>query len=230
MRLRHNVSNGSQYGGRRIPSKGTPMKVLVIGATGRTGRLIVDAALGHGHDVTAFVHVTETSFDPRVRVARGDVLDFDDVSAAVEGHHAVAVAIGRRTGTGPFHAPAVANVVHAMALHQVRRLAVLSAAGTFARTDKRLSLAFRALIATTMRGTYDDLEDMERRIMASALDWSIIRPVGLTDAPASGDYRISLSGQLVPKASRISRGDVAGVMLKALESDSYLRRAVVIAD
>lgn len=211
------------------------MKVLVIGAAGRTGRQLVEAARGHGHEVTAFVHTTPLAEAPhatgeRTKVVTGDVLDFDSVSAAVEGHDAVAVTIGRTSGTGRFHDPAIANVIHAMALHEVRRLGVMSAAGTFARGDKNLSLAFRALIATGLRSTYDDLEAMEQRIMASALDWSIVRPVGLVDGPPKGDYRISLSGALLPKSTRISRGDVAAVLLKSLESDAYLRRAVVIAD
>lgn len=206
------------------------MKVLVIGAAGRTGRQLVEAALGHGHEVTAFLHTSPVPAADRIRVESGDVLDFDSVSAAVEGQDAVAVAIGRTSGSGRFHDPAIANVIHAMALHEVRRLGVMSAAGTFARRDKNMSLAFRALIATSLRSTYDDLEAMEQRVMASALDWSIIRPVGLADGPPTGDYRISLSGALLPRSTRISRGDVAAVLLKSLESDAYLRRAVVIAD
>ena len=107
--------------------------------------------------------------------------------------------------------------------------AAVSAAGTFARTDRALSLGYRALVATALRSIYDDLEAMEMRIMASDLDWTIVRPVGLTDDPASGDYRISLEGALLPKATRISREDVAALVLKSLETDTYHRRAVVIA-
>jgi len=111
----------------------------------------------------------------------------------------------------------------------VRRLAAVSAAGTFARSDRSLSLVYRGMIKTTMRAAYDDLEDMEMRVMASDLDWTIIRPFGLTDEPASGAYRISLDGSLLPKASRVSREDVAALVVKALETDTYHRRAVVIA-
>lgn len=206
------------------------MRVLVIGAAGRTGVHVVQAALGHGHDVTAFTHRSAVGQPERVTIAQGDVLDFDSVSSAVRDQDAVAVAIRRTTGSGAFYEPAVANVIHAMALHGVSRLSVLSAAGTFARTDRNLSLAFRAQIATTLRATYDDLEAMELRVMASALDWSIVRPVGLSDGPPTGEYRISTSGKLLPKSSRIARGDVAAVILKSLESDAYRRKTVVVAD
>lgn len=202
------------------------MRLLVLGAAGRTGREVVDRALGHGHAVTAFLHEREIGMShERLSVVRGDALDFDEVSSAVKGHDAVAFTL---SGAG-VHEPAIANVIHAMAVHDVWRLCAVSAAGTFARTDKRLSLGYRALVATTMRAIYDDLEGMEARITASDLDWTIVRPVGLTDTPASGDYRLSLDGSLLPKADRISRADVASLVVKALETDTYLRKAVVIA-
>lgn len=207
------------------------MRILVIGASGRTGRHVVDRALGHGHEVTAFARSGRLDpLEPRARVIAGDVLDFDAVDAAVEGQQGVVVAIGR--GASPFaplHEPAIANVVHAMAVHGVVKLAVLSAAGTFARTDPNISMAYRARIATIAKGAYDDLEGMESRVMASGLDWTIVRARALSDDPATGDYRISLDGSIPKSKGRISRADVAGLLLKAIETDTYRKRAVVIA-
>jgi putative NADH-flavin reductase len=202
------------------------VKLVVFGASGRTGRHIVERALGHGHAVTAVVHATPLDIDRTdLTTVTGDVRDFDFVAKAIQGQTGVAFAV---SGAGN-HEPGIANVIHAMALHEARRLVAVSAAGTFARSDRALSLGYRAMVATALRSTYDDLEAMERRIMASDLDWTIVRPVGLTDDPASGDYRISLEGTLLPKATRISREDVAALVLKALETDTYHRRAVVIA-
>jgi putative NADH-flavin reductase len=208
------------------------MRVLVFGAAGRTGRHIVDRALGHGHDVTAFVHTKpiELANERLVSVA-GDVRDFDAVSAAVAGKHAVAFAISQGSGSGPdIHEAGIANVIHAMAESMVSRLAAVSAAGTFARKDKNLTLKQRTLIATVLNVAYDDLEAMELRIMASDLDWTIVRPVALNNDPPSGQYRISLDGSLLAKSARISRADVASLVVKALETDTYWRRSVVIAD
>ena len=207
------------------------MRILVLGAAGRTGRLIVERALGHGHEVTAFVHTTPLALShERLTMVSGDVRDFSAVDSAMAGQDAVAFALSQGAGEKGVHEAGIANVIHAMAAGDVRRLAAISAAGTFARNDKALSLAFRALIKTAMRGIYDDLEGMERRIMATGLDWAIVRPVGLTDNPPSGTYRVSLDGSLLKKAARISRADVASVVVKALETDTYLRRTVVIGD
>jgi putative NADH-flavin reductase len=202
------------------------VNVVVFGAAGRTGRHIVERALGHGHTVTAFVHKKPLEIEhPALFVATGDVRDFEAVSSAMIGQTAVAFAI---SGAGN-HEPGIANVIHAMAEQDVRRLAAVSAAGTFARKDRRLSLGYRALVATALGSTYDDLEDMEMRIMASDLDWTIVRPVGLTDDPPSGKYRVTFDGSLLTKASRISRADVASLVVKSLETDSYYRRTLVIA-
>lgn len=207
------------------------MKVLVFGAAGRTGRNIVSRALGHGHDVTAFVHSRPLDLaHPQLAIVSGDVCDFDTVSSAVEGVEAVAFAVAPGSGSGAnSRETGIANVIHAMATFGARRLCAMSAAGTFARTSRQLSLGYRMLIATTLRATYDDLEAMEMRVMASDLDWTIVRPVGLSDEPASGHYRVELQGKLLPKTSRISREDVASLVVKSLETDTYLRRTVVIA-
>ena len=148
----------------------------------------------------------------------------------MEGAGAVAFALSSGGGArAHLHDAGIANVVQAMAENDVSRLAAVSAAGTFARTDHRLSLAYRAWIAAAMGATYDDLEAMERRIMATGLAWTIVRPYGLTDDPPTGHYRVSLDGSLLPKASRIPRGDVASLLVKALETDTYYRRAAVVA-
>lgn len=207
------------------------MRILVFGAAGRTGRLVVERALGHGHDVSAFIHATPLALShQRLNVVHGDVRDFSAVERAMAGTDAVAFALSQGSGGKSIHEAGIANVIHAMAAADVRRLAAISAAGTFARTDKALSIAYRTLIKTTLRAAYDDLEAMERRIMTTALDWTIVRPVGLSDDPPSGTYRVSLDGTLLKKASRISRSDVAAVVVKALETNTYLRRTVVVGD
>ena len=210
------------------------MRILVFGAAGRTGRQVVEQALSHGNEVTAFIRATQLSTEhPALEVVRGDVLDFESVRVAVAGHDAVISTLG--TGVGGGHgepektlSAGIANVIHAMTLEGVPRLCAESAAGTFARRDKRLSFRFRAMIATTLKAVYDELEEMELRIMASDLEWTIIRPVGLTDGPLTGVYRISLEGDVLPDATAISRADVAALMLKAVSGDTYLRRAVTI--
>jgi putative NADH-flavin reductase len=207
------------------------MRVVVFGAAGRTGALVVSKALGHGHEVVAFQHSSRIDIEhPRLTKVTGDVYDMESVRAAVAGADGVVFALSSGSGSrARIHEIGIANVICAMAESGVPGLVAMSAAGVFNRASHRLSPPFRLLIATALHRTYDDLEAMERRIMASDLAWSIIRPYGLSDAAPTGHYRISLDGSLLQRAGRTPRADIASVLLKALETDTYYRRAIVVA-
>jgi uncharacterized protein YbjT (DUF2867 family) len=66
------------------------MKVLVIGATGQTGRHVVRLLLAQGHDVTAFVRSSckPVAADPHLRVAQGDARDRESIERAILGQDA----------------------------------------------------------------------------------------------------------------------------------------------
>ncbi len=204
------------------------MRILVLGAAGRTGREVLAQALRHGHDVRAFVHVTPVEeAHAQLEVVRGDVRDLDAMRSAVAGVEAVVSVIGARPASKvDLYSAMAGNLVQAMAESGVPRVTVMSAVGAFARHDHHISLGFRLLMRTTLRGLYDDLEQMERRIRASALDWCIVRAAGLTDGPLTGDYRTSLDGRVLKGGGRISRADVAALLLKTLAGETYLRRTV----
>lgn len=208
------------------------MRILVIGGAGRTGSHVVEQALGHGHDVRAFTHSSALAVEhPRLEIVKGDATSFDDVEPAVAGCEAVVFAVGSGGGRDVrVYSEGIANVLHAMALHEVDRLVAVSAAGVFARSDRRISAGFRLMMATVLKPVYDDMERMEQRIAASGVDWTVVRPVGLSDGPQTGHYRLSLDGSLLPKATRVSRADVAALALKAVETRSFSRSTLVIAD
>ncbi len=202
----------------------------MVGAAGRTGQHVVEQALGHGHEVRAFVHRTALELTgPHLEHVKGDVCSFDDVDRAVAGCDAVVFAAGSGGRGVSVYSEGSANVLHAMAAHGVSALVAISAAGVFARSDPRLPLAFRAMIATVLRPVYDDMERMEQRVAASGVDWTIVRPVGLSDGPRTGRYRVSQDGSMLPKTSRVARADVAALALKAIESGAFARRTLLIA-
>jgi putative NADH-flavin reductase len=111
------------------------MKLFVIGATGWTGREIVQQALARGHHVTAFVRSPETvTFrHERLSVLKGNVMDESQLSEAMKNHDAVVSALGPREVFKPsslLHDSALA-ATRAMHRSGVRRLVVLSAAAHF---------------------------------------------------------------------------------------------------
>ena len=108
------------------------MRVIVFGATGKTGRHVCRQALEQGHEVTAFTRSANwiDHTDSSLRVAQGDVMDAESVAASVAGHDAAIIVLGSN-GLRDKSTLAVGtkNVLDGMAQHHVGRLVVLSAAG-----------------------------------------------------------------------------------------------------
>lgn len=210
------------------------MNVLVVGATGRTGRLLVRGALQRGHTVTAFVRAPERLGDlaGRVRVVAGDVLDGGVVSDAVDGQDAILVALraARRRQAPAVNALGTLNVVRSMQRYGVKRLIVLSASGTRQGRDPNLPWAFDRVLKPVLLGAaYDDLRRMETTVRQSGLDWTIVRISGvLTNGPARGVYRAE-PGYSLPGGRQISRADVAEHMLDQLTLTEDIGHAVAIA-
>jgi putative NADH-flavin reductase len=104
------------------------MKLLVFGASGGTGRLLVDEALEQGHTVTAFARdpAKIRQVHDHLRVARGDILDAASVDAAVAGQDGVLSALGTRLPIKVILAIIAATqiIVHAVDLSRLLRLLV----------------------------------------------------------------------------------------------------------
>jgi putative NADH-flavin reductase len=210
------------------------MKVLVVGATGRTGRLLTRGALERGHQVTALARAPEKLGDlaGRVRVVAGDVLDGGVVSDAVDGQTAVLVALGvARSRRAPaVNALGTLNVIRSMQRYGVRRLVVLSAGGTAPGRDPNLPWVFDRVLKPLLLGAaYADLRRMETSVRTSELDWTIVRVSGaLTNGPARGAYRAE-PGYSLPGGRSISRADVAEYMLDQLTLTGDIGHAVAVA-
>jgi putative NADH-flavin reductase len=165
------------------------MRLFILGATGGTGRELVDQALKRQHRVTAFVRTPQKLGAPRegLTVLEGDPLSPQALEATLTGHDAVLSAIGppgsgRTTVTRDSAQAALA----AMRATGVRRLLTLSVAVLF--HDGGWLAAF--LRKTFLRDIADDAVEMERVVTASDLDWTIVRPPRLTSGPLSQQYGV----------------------------------------
>jgi putative NADH-flavin reductase len=79
------------------------MNLLILGATGGTGRALVEQALEEGHTGTAFARdpAKVRTTHQNLRIAEGDILDYDSVEAALRGQDAVLSALGIRVRVWP---------------------------------------------------------------------------------------------------------------------------------
>jgi len=209
------------------------MKVVVFGATGRTGRLLVEGALARGHDVTAFVRAPNKlgALRDRVQVVQGDVLDGGAVSDAVDGQEAVLVALagGGAKAVEQVNAQGTLNVIRSMQRYGARRLVVLSAGGTQPGRDPNLPWFFERIVKPLfLKNVLADLRRMEISVRQSELDWTLVRAAQLVDGPARGAYRAE-PGYSLPGGTKIARADVAAFMLDELERRDNIAHALAIA-
>lgn len=206
------------------------MKVLVVGAAGKTGQLVVEKALAAGHEVTAFVRGASDYGKPGVRVAAGDAADRSAMEGAVRGQDAVIDTIGGKTPykSTTLESSAAASIIAAMKKEGVKRLIVTSMLGVGDSADQT-TVWTKLLVSTFLRGTDKDKAAMEGEVEASGLEWVIVRPAILNDDPETGRVRVFDSPD-DGKPHKIARADVAAFMVQQLTSGEHLRQAVVIAN
>lgn len=214
-------------------SSAQPMtRVLVIGATGGTGRELVAQALEQGYAVTALVRdpVKLQLTHPRLTVLRGDVLDTQSIDSAMRGQDAVLSALGHRRPWVPsrVQSEGTRNVLRAMEAHGVRRFVCETSIG-LGNSAGRLGLFATFLFLPVVLPIYFwDKARQEQVVATSPVDWVIVRPGVLTNGARRGVYRhgVDLGSYILTGA--IGRADVAEFMLKQLTEDQYLRRAPAI--
>jgi putative NADH-flavin reductase len=208
------------------------MKLLVVGATGGTGLEVVRQAMERGHSVTAFVRSPDRlkTFRDRVVIKQGNLLNSAELEEVMKGHDAVLSGFGPRVPISKADANLLQQFAIALTsamLHtEVKRVVVESVAFLF--KDSILPPAY-LLGQLFFRGTVADASAMERVLEESGLDWTILRPPQLTDKPYTGKYRVR-EGHLPRFGFKISRADVADLMIKVVENHSSIRQVLGICN
>jgi uncharacterized protein YbjT (DUF2867 family) len=200
------------------------MNLVILGATGRTGRLVVEQALAAGHTVTALVRSPEKLTIPNssLRVVAGEATDAADVAQAMEGADAVISTLG---GSGSVIADSTRAMVEAAPRSGVTRVVVLS---SFVVERDRLGPMSRLLTGIAMASMIKDKSAGERLLRQSDLDWTIIYASTLSDGAATGSVEVLPGGTRRRITDRISRAAVAAWMVEAATSGQTSRRSVGI--
>lgn len=204
------------------------MKVIVIGAAGATGRLVVAEAVRAGHSVTAFVR-DAVEFEAGVRVITGDAADVATATKALEGQDAVIDTVG---GGSPWkdeglESSVAHSIVRSMVKTGVRRLVAISAMGV---GDSQANAPFwweYILMPTLYRGVMPDKTRMEREFVEGDIDYVIARPALLSNDEDAPPLRVVEDDEKVRKTTR---KDLARFLVEQVDSDKYVGRSVVVAN
>jgi putative NADH-flavin reductase len=208
-------------------------KLLLLGATGRTGQELLAQGLELGHEITALVrNPSKLAVEhEHLRVVTGDATDPAAVDRALEGQDAVLCALGPTSPASLLRCELMRETARAlvpsMKRHGVSRLVLLSALGvgaSAAHAPPLLRIAFQTLLRQVGR----DKATAEDLVRGSDIDWTVVYPPSLTDGARTGAYRVGEALELkgVPK---ISRGDLAEFMLSQLEQPTFSRKIAVVS-
>ena len=205
------------------------MRLAILGATGGTGRELLQQALAKGHQVTALVRHPEalSLTHERLRVVIGDVLKPDTLVAALHHQEAVLSVVGK-SSLGPitFYRESAHNLVEQMGKARIQRLICLTSVGVL---NKPVGPWWYLWFIKPLLGhIYEDMRHMEQTIQASGLAWTIVRPSRLFDGAHTGHYRVGSSGELA-HANSISRADMADCLLAQLDTKIHWQRAIAVA-
>ena len=215
-------------------------KILVVGATGGTGRATIDALVRQGHRVTAFSrHAESLEIDSdRVTLLNGDATKPEDVERAVAGHDAVIITLGitenpvRVRLFGAAKTPndvrsvGTRNVIAAMRKHGVRRLVVQSSYGV-GETRGSLRWVERLFFGLLLKPQIADTEVQEIEVRESGVDWVLAQPVHLTDDESDAMPFASADGQV--REWKISRKDVGRFLALAVQVPEYVGQSVALS-
>jgi len=202
------------------------MRVLVLGATGGTGRHVLEQAIASGHEVTALVRdPTTLGTIEGVRTLTGDATNPVDVRAGLDGQEGVLNALGSRSLRRPVEADSTAILVGEAERVGIQRFVVCSAFGV-GDTRDGANLLQRAFFSSMLRRVYAAKEVADAAVRDSTLDWTLVYPTRLTNTPPTG--RI-LAVESFSGVGRVSRADVARFLVEQLESSVWSRKTVIVS-
>lgn len=203
------------------------MKIIIFGANGRTGQKVIDQAISNGIEVTAFVRNTRTIKiqSENLHIIVGNATRYEDVKKAMASHDAVISCIG---GSGAKVSTTITditkNIVDAMNETGVKRIAQVSSAGVHGE----LKGVIGKVISFMLKNPLKDHKGAYNKLKEGTVDYTLARPLSLTDGAFTGVYREAEEG--VPaRGKNISRDDVANFLLKVIQDDKYIGKSVGLA-
>lgn len=205
------------------------MKITIIGGSKGTGAELATVAMDADHDVTV---VSRSGTGPTgATIVTADAsapADSGTLRDALAGADAVVVTVGGAKGVKNARANITRSVISAMDAAGVRRLVVQSSLGA-GDSGSQMPAPLRVLMSALLAKPLADHNEQEAAVFASDLDWTVVRPTGLKDKPATGTWRaleVSDEGTL---GGSIPRADLAACILDVLGDDETVGKALGVS-
>jgi FMN-dependent NADH-azoreductase/putative NADH-flavin reductase len=214
----------------------TQKKIALFGATGPTGRHLIEEALKQGYNLSVYTRNAKKleSFAGKIEIVVGDLQDLDAIAKCIQGADAVISALGPNSlkvqGDKPIM-HGLTNIIAAMKQAGVRRLIQIS---TAAYRDPKDGFALKAhafvlLFKVIVRKAYEDIKATGELIANSGLDWTLVRIPNLKDGSANGQVDVGWYGR-TKLGMKLSRGNLAKFLVDQVTDQTFMRAAPGIAN
>lgn len=202
------------------------MKIIVIGGSQGTGALLASLARARGHEVTA---LSRRGIAPAgVPALAVDARDADSLTGVLAGADAVVVSVGGAKGVRHQRTAVTRAVITAMQAAGARRLLVQSSLGA-GDSGSQLPGMIGWISGLVLKAPLADHNGQEAAVTASGLDWTIVRPTGLTSQPGTGSWRALAPEEPGTLKGSIPRADLAAMLLESLEDPATIGRALGVS-
>jgi putative NADH-flavin reductase len=202
------------------------MKLAILGASGATGRLLVQKALDAGHTVRALVRDPKklAAGHPALELVVGDATRGDDVARLVAGCDVTISALGPTPEQVDVASRAAEHVIAA----GVRRYVVISGAGLDVPGDHKdvTGKIVSFFVRTLSPAIFRDKVREHALLAASDVGWTLVRPPRLTNDPATGAFKTDLTNC---PGNSVSRADLAAFLLQVAGDDGLIGKAPFIS-
>ena len=215
------------------------MKILILGATGRTGKYVIDEALKKGHKVSAIARDPDKLKNYEIDIIQGTPYDYETVEKALTGCDAVinTLNVSRKSDNpwSPLAAPkdliskSASNAIKAMEKTGIKRFVALSTIGA-GRSWKTSPAILRFFVSiSNLRYAFVDHGKQEELLENSSIDYTICRaPMLSSEVNSSG--AIATRENEIPKSMKLSRNSAAEIFIKIIENKEFIRQTVSLSN
>ncbi|HKO79521.1 MAG TPA: SDR family oxidoreductase [Chitinophagaceae bacterium] len=208
-------------------------KIIVFGATGGTGKFVVEQALQAGYQVTMLVRDPDavTILHPNLEKIKGDVFQPLTFENALKEKDIVVSCLGtRKRVPSTVYSEGINNITKAMKKAGLNRIICISAGAVIVPPKSSFLLKFITahILQRLFKHIYADMLLMEKKLSESNLNWTIIRAPWLRNTRYTGKYR-SIINEHLQDPSKISRADLADYIVKHLTDKNTFQARIEIS-
>jgi putative NADH-flavin reductase len=215
------------------------MKILLLGATGRTGKHIIEEAIKRGHEISAIARNPEKLTDYRIDITQGTPYDYETVETAISGCQAVinTLNVSRKSDNlwAPLAAPkdmiskSASNAIKAMEKSGIKRIVVLGTLGA-GRSWNNIPFILKLLVSmSNLKHAFRDHGKQEVILEKSSVDYTICRAPMLSD-DRNETGTVSTPEGTAPASRYLARNSAAGFFLDIIENNEYIRETISLSN